>query len=61
MSGLSGANLPNGVPVDQQQAAPEVLDPLLSLRGLPDALELMDLAINQNNYLQQLLLYRCVC
>ncbi|KAG2453598.1 hypothetical protein HYH02_001816 [Chlamydomonas schloesseri] len=63
MSGLSGANLPNGVPMDQQQqqqqqVVPEVVNPLLSLRGLPDALALMDLAINQNNYLQQLLMYR---
>ncbi|GIL70976.1 hypothetical protein Vretimale_4066 [Volvox reticuliferus] len=57
MSGLS-SNLPNGVPVEQTAPAPEPADPLQVLAGLPEALILMDNAINQNNYLQQLLLYR---
>ncbi|EFJ40856.1 hypothetical protein VOLCADRAFT_77807 [Volvox carteri f. nagariensis] len=57
MSGLS-ANLPNGVPVEQAAPSPEPADPLRALASLPDALMLMDNAINQNNYLQQLLLYR---
>ncbi|KAG2499039.1 hypothetical protein HYH03_003224 [Edaphochlamys debaryana] len=58
MSGMSAANLPTGVPVEAAAAAQEPADPLLSLRGLGEALLLMDYAINQNNYLQQLLLYR---
>ncbi|GFR43755.1 hypothetical protein Agub_g4867 [Astrephomene gubernaculifera] len=57
MSGFS-SNLPNGVPMEPSAQPPEPADPLLALSGLPSALMLMDYAINQNNYLPQLLLYR---
>ncbi len=61
MSGMStNALLPSGTPLEGGALAPpEPPNPLLSLGpGLQEALLLMDYAINQNNYLPQLLLYR---
>lgn len=60
-SATSGNGLPPGVAADGPADAPAqaVSNPLLSLQGLVEALTTMDHAINQNNYLAQLLLYRC--
>lgn len=61
MSGMStNALLPSGTPLEGGALAPpEPPNPLLGLGpGLQEALLLMDYAINQNNYLPQLLLYR---
>lgn len=63
VAGLQGSettpgNLPEGVPLDGMGDAPSGPDPLLSLEGLPEALQLMDSAVMLNLYLPKLLLYR---
>ena len=54
-------NLPEGVPLEAAGDAAAAPDPIHSLRGLLEALELMDTALVQNRYLPKLLLYRCEC
>lgn len=62
VSANAAAGLPPGVPTEAAAAHPVAPpdDPLHGLRGLAESLTIMDHAINQNNYLAQLLLYRDV-